>query len=263
MIAKRARLLASLLACAAAPLSAQSLWPRKLDGPAELGLEWVRPTFDGEGQSTFAHGIWILDARVKAGKRLNVVAAFPRFVAGSSGGGSSAGNIYVGVEFTDTTGRPEFTLGLRKGGDRTSFDDPWEVAYGDFDRLEEALPIGTAISGTRHTRPWQGEDSAFAELRFGATVLVAEEGGGAMLFNYGVRIGKDGETVGAGLAWTGRWGIGSGGGSLASTIDQLTLDLSLQRGVIRPSIAVRVPFDENLKEVLDYAVIVGVRVALK
>jgi hypothetical protein len=256
------------LACLAASLlpvtaTAQSLWPRRLEGPAEFGLEWVRPTFDGEDPYTFARGIWILDARLRAGKRINVQLALPQVIASTDAGSSTGlGNLYAGVQFTDTAGRPEFSLGIRRGGLGTIDENAWDMGFGDFDRIEEVMPGGYAISGIRHFRPWTGGDGAFADLRLGGSLVVGEEGG-AMFFDYGVRMGRDGETFGAGFAWTGRWAIGSDGGTLASTIDQLTLDLSLQRGVVRPNIAVRVPFDENLNDLIDYALIVGARVVLK
>jgi hypothetical protein len=261
---RRSIALAGILASApAGSLGAQSLWPRRLEGAAELGLEWVRPTFDGGDDHTFTRGIWILDGRVRAGKRLNVVAAFPRLVASTgAGGSSSAGNFYMGLEFTDTAGRPEFSLGLRTGRQFSYDDGSEEMGFADFDRLEGVISGVLAISGTGHARPWQGEDGAFAEVRFGATILAAA-GGGGMFFDYGARIGRDGETFGAGFGWTGRYSLGSEGNILESTIDQLTLDLSLQRGPVRPTLAVRVPFDGSLNEYLDYAVIVGVRVPLK
>ena len=84
-----------------------------------------------------------------------------------------------------------------------------------------------------------------------------------MFLDYGIKIGRDGKTIGAGFAWTGRWAISNYGASPANTIDQLTLDLAVVRGLVRPSVAVRIPFDENLKETLNYALIFGVRVALK
>jgi hypothetical protein len=256
------------LACLAASLlpataTAQALWPRRLEGPAEFGLEWVRPTFDGEDPYTFARGIWILDGRFRAGKRINLQLALPQVIASTDAGSSTGpGNLYAGIEFTDTSGRPEFTLAFRRGSRSSGDDDTWEMGFGDFDRIEEVVTGAYAISGIRHIHPWQGEDGAYADLRLGGTLFLGE-GGGAMFFDYGVRMGRDGETFGAGFAWTGRWAIGSDGGTLASTIDQLTLDLSLQRGVVRPNIAVRVPFDENLNDLIDYALIVGVRVPLK
>jgi hypothetical protein len=268
--ARRPLILAWLGLCAAgSTLSAQSLWPRKLDGTADFGLEWVRPSFEGGDGYATQMGVWILDARVRVGQRLNIAAAFPRInTSTDAGSASTAGSVYLGVEFTDTAGRPEFSLGFRKGRAALGASGAFDVGgIGDFDRIEQTLSRGYAITAVGHTRPWNSPDGAFAELRFGASAIFDPssegEGGTGMFLDYGIRMGKDGSKFGAGFAWTGRWAISNYGASPANTIDQLTLDVAMTSGLVRPSVAVRIPFDENLKESLDYALIFGVRVALK
>jgi hypothetical protein len=247
--------------------SAQSLWPRPLEGRGEVGVEWVRPTFaNDDADFGFARGVWIVDGRVKLGARTRLVAAIP-WIESAGDGGSGMGNVMLGVEFTDSTGRPEFTLGLRRG----HFDDDgWDDAsveigaLGDLDRLEQVFPEGLVIEGVGHLQPWTGDDGTRAELRIGGTGVIIrnEYGGGGLLFlKYGLRIGHDFPGAAVGFGLTGLWLVPTGDVS-GSTVDQLFGEITARKGKVRPSLAVRLPFDEGLKEELAFAVTLGLRVPL-
>jgi hypothetical protein len=246
---------------------AQSLWPRPLEGRGEVGLEWVRPTFADDADFGFARGVWIVDGRLKVGKRIRLIAAVPWIAVGGDSGGSTFGNPMIGVEFTDTAGAPEFTLALRRGfGD----DEAWEEGalevggYGDLDRIEQVFPEGLIIEGVGHSRPWTGEDGTNLALRFGGTGVIIRNqygGGGTLFLKYGFRLGHDTERVGIGVGLTGLWLVPTGG-EAGSTVDQLFAEVAGRAGQVRPSLAVRIPFDDGLGEILDYALTFGVRVIL-
>lgn len=250
--------------------AAQSLWPRRLAGKGEIGVEWVRPTFDNnDEQFGTSRGVWIFDARVKAGKRINVIAALPHLTAATGAeGDATMGNILLGVEFTDTTGQPEFTIGLRRGNTSSSSFDPIGIAFlGDYDRLEEAATTGWILNTVGHVRPWRGEDGGFAELRFGVTGMFNRDGGvssTSMLLDYGIRIGRETNTFAFGTGLTGRWPLsGASGGTVRSAVHQVFADASYTKGIVQPLVGVRLPFDEDLGEVLEYALTFGLRVVFQ
>lgn len=250
--------------------SAQSLWPRPLEGHGDLGFEWMRPTFaNGDDDFGIARGVWIIDGRLKVGERIRLIAAIPWVeVAGGGGGGSAFGNPMIGVEFTDTTGRPEFTLALRRGfGSDDAWDDgTLEVGgYGDLDRLEQVFPEGLIIEGVGHAHPWTGADGTNLELRIGGTGVIVRNqygGGGAFFLKYGFRLGHDAGPVAIGVGLTGLWLVPTGD-EAGSTVDQLFAEFAARKGKVRPSVAVRIPFDEALKDELAFAVSLGVRVPLQ
>ena len=263
------RLAALVLCVLPATAGAQALWPRPLAGGGEIGLEWVRPTFDGEEGIGFTRGVWVLDGRAKVGQRLNLIVAFPYLNAPSeSGGDGAAGNAMFGVEFTDTLGRPEFTLGLRRGGLSPSAGTYYVGVLGDYDRLEQAASDGWILNTVGHVRPWSAPDGGFAELRFGVTgIFGVNDGGGtttSMLLDYGIRIGSEKEKFGFGAGITGRWPItGTYGGSVASAVHQVFADASYLKGIVHPTVGIRLPFDEDLGELLNYALTFGVKVAIE
>ena len=259
------RLAVLLLCLLPATARAQALWPRPLAGAGEIGLEWVRPTFDNDESFGGTRGVWVIDARVKVAPRVNAIAALPRLTDGEN---ATPGNILLGVEFTDSTGRPEFTLGLRHGSTSTTSPTPFYVgALGDYDRLEQAIPEGWILNTVGHVRPWSAPDGGFAELRFGVTgVFMNEEGvrSTSMLLDYGIRIGAEKESFGFGLGVTGRWPLtGTTGGSVASAVHQVFGDATYLKGIVQPTVGVRLPFDEDLGTVLDYALTFGVKVVIK
>ena len=265
----RASSLAFLAACFL-PVAgeAQSLWPRPLEGRGEVGLEWVRPTLaTDDADFGFARGVWIVDGRLKVGRRIHLIAAIPWIEVAGGSGASGFGNPMVGLEFTDTTGRPEFTLGLRRGfaGDEGWDDGNVEIgALGDLDRLEQVFPEGLVIEGVGHVQPWTGSDGTTAELRFGGTVVVVRNqygGGGTLFLKYGLRLGHDFPRARVGFGLTGLWLVPTGDVS-GSTVDQLFGEIAAREGTVRPSLAVRIPFDDGLGEFLDYALTFGVRVIL-
>jgi hypothetical protein len=249
-----------------ATAGAQALWPRPLAGVGEVGLEWVRPTFDNDEGLGASRGVWILDGRAKVGQRLNLIVALPSL---SDGNSRTYGNLLFGLEFTDTTGRPEFTVGVRHGGvsSGSSFTPIGVALLGDYDRLEQALTDGWIINTVGHVRPWKAEDGGFAELRFGVTGIFQNADGASstsMLLDYGIRIGREQESFGFGAGLTGRWPItGSAGGSVESAVHQVFLDASYLKGIVQPTVGMRFPFDEELGEVFDYALTFGVKVVIQ
>jgi len=258
---------AALVACLLpASLGAQSLWPRPLAGTGEVGLEWVRPTFENDEGLGASRGVWIFDGRAKVGQRLNLIVALPSL---SDGNSRTYGNLLFGLEFTDTTGRPEFTVGLRHGGvsSGSSFTPIAVALLGDYDRLEQALTDGWILNTVGHVRPWKAEDGGFAELRFGVTGIFQSADGASntsMLLDYGIRIGQEKESFGFGLGVTGRWPLtGATGGSIESAVHQVFGDATYLKGMVQPTIGVRLPFDEDLGEVLKYAITFGVKVVIQ
>jgi hypothetical protein len=254
------------LALVATPATgrAQSLWPDSLRGGGEIGLEWVRPTFEnGDDSFSSTRGIWILSGRVRASDRLNLVAAIPRIVATDESGGKMMGNPYVGVEFLKPDHTPEFSIGMRLLMADNTFSPARNVGFfGDYDRLESVITHALIVTATGYHEPFRSEDGTYARLRFGATFFRYTgdfAGGNEMYFNYGVRVGRDAPNVRLSAEVTGRWWLNSGGASLAqATTHQGALTASFLHGPVQPYVGIRAPVDEDLKGVLRYVLTFGV-----
>ncbi len=263
-------LVALALSGAPSAARAQSLWPDSLRGRGEIGIEWVRPTFEnGDDSFSGTRGVWILSGRVHATSRLNLVAALPRLVATDDDNGATMGNPYFGVEFLKEDGRPEFSFGTRIDMvGNTSSGAPLVGAFGDFDRLEAASTHNFILTATGYHEPYRSADGAYARLRFGATLFhPTGDGFGAeneMYFNYGIRIGRDAPSLRFSAELTGRWLLSSNGASFAeASVHQGAGMASFLSGQVRPYVGYRMPIDQNLKDVLDHALIFGVTMGVE
>ena len=255
-------------------LAAQSPWSRPLAGPAEFSLEWVRPTFkNNDDLFGSSRGVWVLGARIRVSEKVNAVLAVPEIrgpsLADPNATATKSGVPYLGLELLGQGRRPEISLGLRLpqlGGS----DQTWSYALlSDFDRFEEGVPDLMTFTAVSHFRPWEDADGSFAEFRLGGafTRNTAEGATDPTDFyaDYGVRIGRERDRLALGLALTGRWWLtpGDGGGIADHTWHHGTADIAYRFGAIRPSFGLRVPFDENFKDVIKYTALFGVTVDLR
>lgn len=249
---------------------AQSLWPDSLIGQGELGAEWVRPTFaTSDDAYSSARGIWMLSGRLRASDRINLVAAGARIVATSGNGGSMLGNPYVGVEFLKPDRTPELSLGVRLLAADNAFPTTQATGfYGDFDRFESVITRAFIVTAAGYHEPFHSENGAFARIRFGATFYHPTGGGvggeNEMYLNYGLRIGRETPAVRVSAEVTGRWLLSANDASFAeATVHQGAVTASFLSGAVRPYVGFRIPIDEDLKPVLDHALIVGVTMGIR
>lgn len=267
----RALFVAVLLTLVAAPAArAQSLWPAPLRGPAEFGIEWVRPTFKySDDAYSGTRGIWILSGRFHPAPRLNAVVAIPRLVATDADGGATMGDPYAGIELLKDDGTVEFSLGTRIDMIDNTFGGAPEVGFfGDFDRFEQAISHAVTLTATGYHEPFRSDDGTFARIRFGATFLhPTGEGLGAendLYFNYGIRMGRETPSLRFSVELTGRWLLTANGANFGeASIHQGAATASFFSGQVRPYVGIRVPVDEELKSLLRRALIFGVTVGVE
>lgn len=251
--------------------SAQSLWPDSLRGKVEFGGEWIRPALDDYDDAYPGdRGVWTVSARVRIRENLEIVLALPTFVGAGDGvvtsGGS--GNPYLGVLLLDDHRRPRLALGYRPGtASRDEYYSPSIGAIADYDRSEATYPDAASFNAVMFHDAYRGDNGTTIRLRLGTTLALAAGYGGVgadILFDYGLRVGRDTPWVRAGLAFTGRWWMDSrGAGWGEASTHQAAFDFSFLPGTFRPYVGARLPLDKPLSDALDYALILGVTVHLK
>lgn len=253
----------------------QALWPAPLSGRGEFSLEWHRPTFKDESFDqalSDTRGVWVLGARFRLTPRLNGEFSIPSTRGpGSpdpSATESNLGTPYFGVEFVREDRSPQLSFGARfpqLGGGSGGWIGGM---FSDFDRWEQVTPNLFSLTATSHFPAWKDASGSFAELRVGGSYLrYTGEGASApsdFWANFGIKMGRQTPTFGAALAVTGKWLLTPDNSeSVADAIFmQAAGDLSYDFGAVTPMVGLRFPFDEDLKEVMKFVLVTGVRVEL-
>lgn len=242
-----------------------------------IWLEATHPEIqDSFGEEiTLPSSAWFLSGRYPFTARLSGVAELP-FAYGSLKGDSGSsldgksvfGNPYVGVEFT-LNEVVSFEGGVRApltSADEQSFGDVVGV-LGDLMRMEafvmDVFPVSAAVN-LHHTV------GAGITLRgrLGATSLIwtgdDEIGESLTLMDYGAfaQIPVNRARLGAGIA--GRWDLTEEeGGFSENSLHHLGLSADYAFGRFRPGIMVRVPLDEDYRDVVSASVGLYVQMTLR
>lgn len=260
-----------LLALLPVTAAAQTIWTSP-DRTNNIAVEWLRPDFDNdEGLSFFTSGLF-LSGRVTLSDHLRVVADVPFAFfdanvdfAGRSESDVGLGNPYFGLElgWRDRPFWGEFGVRLPLA----SADNP-AVGFGffsDYDRCEAFMPdflsfVGLANYLYRH-------DSGFSlRLRGGPLFLVDTDAGdfedvSEMYAIYSVQGWYDTARMRFGAGLTGRL-LATEMHLTASerTVHHLGLAVAGKFGGVEPGLHFRLPLDEGLTDVMNYAV--GITVAV-
>lgn len=249
----------------AAPVAAQSIWVSPLTSRGELGVEWTRPSFeDNTGLGNF-RGVWIASGRYRVGEHGAIVGAIPRFVGG---GFESTGNLYVGYQSWERDGGSIFNVGLRlPTASENGNVEQFVALAGDFDRYEQMAPKMLILHAEGQGKVWRDSAGAEVQVRAGFTLMHPTAGSPAsensFLFDYGVRFGHRWPRLELGAALTGRMIMTGGGGGnfLQRNVDQATAEL-IWHGRVTPHVGFRLPIDEQAKDLLKSAIIVGIELPL-
>lgn len=262
-------LLLSLAAIAALPAgaSAQPLWinPERVGA---LHVEVLRPDIEGSSPTSAA---LYLGIRAPLGSHVALVGEVP-FAHGDFDVGPNArlesrttlGNPYVGVEIGPRASPVRFDLGARLPVlERVDAGSSVGFLADPVDRPEAFLQDLIALSARVHWRRvarsgfaahlhagatgWIGSDAARDDLPPGTNPPDDE-----LVASWGARVGWSGAPGGFLAGLTGRANVSDPSGSIGDrALTQLGASGHLRLGPFHPGVEVRVPLDDDLREIVD------------
>jgi len=255
------------------PLQAQRYWhdDRGVDA---LRLDVLYPFLKGGGYKfpTFAA---IPSVSIRAAEGIRVEGDFPLMRASYDFGGATGtqtslrvGNPYVGFRVGDDAKPVSGTLGVRLPLGENPKDAAGQYAVrtgtaSSFDDYEAFQPNTVLVRAALEGR-W-GSGSFFGG-KLGGSIVVPTAGNPlsqtVKYIDYGARAGVTGPNGEASIALTGRLVSQSisGSGIAARTHHAVTGAVGLTRGMWRPRLSLRVPFDKDLTD--EAAAILGVGVTV-
>jgi hypothetical protein len=255
------------LTCLLAPLGslrAQRYW-HDAQGSNALRLDVAYPFLKGDGYKfpTFAA---IPSMSIRAAEGIRVEADFPFERAGYDYGAAGSktsfrvGNPYVGFRIGDDTKPFSGTLGARvplaenpKTGDAIGQQAVNAAVATNFDDYEAFSPDIAAIRAALEAR-WLRKSGLLLGAKLGASILISTSGNPltqtVKYLDYGGRAGYVASSVEATVAVTGRLvsQAVAGSGFSARTHHAATGALELRKGMVRPRVSLRIPFDKDLRD---------------
>jgi len=275
----------------ASPAAAQPTWTPATSGSPQVSLDWTKPSFNGDTESTsLLTSRLVLSGQYPIGETTRLVADLPisRFGiddedAGRADGVSSTkiGNPYLGAH-ARLSG--EWAVG---GGARLPLTSgPEDADTGEEARqnLADVLALATgsladmsrveAFGAETFTARGYGEytlrsaSGLSARLRSGLSLLVPTEDAdlreNVVFFDYGGRAWYDGDRFRIGLGVGGRTNLNA---DETETFDERSiyfLDSAVQArfGRVRPGLTFRTPLSGEPSDLLDFAVGIDVTVTL-
>jgi len=255
------------LTCLLLPLGslrAQRYWHDAQGGNA-LRLDVAYPFLKGGGYKfpTFA-GIPSMSIRAAEGIRVEADFPFERagYDYGTAGSLTSfrVGNPYIGFRIGDDAKPFSGTLGARvplasspKAGDAIAQQAVNAAVATNFDDYEAFSPDLSAIRAALEGR-WLRKDGLLLGAKLGASILISTSGNPlaqtVKYLDYGGRAGYVTGSVQATVAFTGRLvsQAVTGSGFGARTHHAATGAVELRKGMVRPRVSLRFPFDKDLKD---------------
>lgn len=243
--------------------AAQAPFLTTSEGPV-VGLELVVPNYAPEGIGALSGQVY-LSAAVPVTPDVRLVAELPysRFDPAGAGldGATAFGNPYLGVQIGSggaLTGRIGGRLPMSSAGEDNSA--PLELgAFGDFDRFEAFVPDAKSFGASLQVQ--QITSSGIVGRFVLGPDLVDVPGQSAEVYAaYGAQAGYERNGTAATVAVTGRALVTESGSLADRTVHQLTLAASHRFGHVRPTLSLRLPLDDELGALVDYAIGFGVRI---
>ncbi len=260
--ARTAALAVVLALVGPAAASGQSIWYDPVD-PPRAWLEVMRPTLDeqivGADGLTTTSSAWFVGGRFHLSPGLRLVAEVP-FAHGEPesaplfGGGTTAlGNPYVGLEHVGDGGPVWFEVGARLPlAPEDNFGGLVGLVADPVDRMEafatDVLPITAAVNYQR------GAGSGF-QLRLRASTagwIPTGGGDGDLLVGYGGQAGYRGGGLRIVGGISGRAVLTESDVSFGErTVHQAGATVALRMGGVEPGFHVRLPLDDDLRQLHD------------
>lgn len=258
--------------------SGQSIW---LDGQPSrsISVEILKPNFDdafGGSNTTFWTSVLIFAGRYPVGETAVVTADLPVSHFGvdsriSDGRETVVGNPYFGVEFGRRTGtRVVGQFGIRPAWGEDSFSGLWGAAtraglFVEFtERFDAFASSITTLSGAVNYYHESGEGFGL-RFRGRPAILFVEDDQNEFWITYSVQGWYETRRVRAGAGLSGLFvaiteGSPDFGERIAHQVGLAAIGLSEQA---QPGVELRIPVDQNLREVLDLTFGLSVTVPLR
>lgn len=264
-----AAVLAQWIGPATAPAQSPWLAPRQ-DHP--IALEVVKPIFDEDDFNTLTSAAF-LSFTVWTGENASIVAELPFAYAGVDDGefsdgesSTTLGNPYVGVEIRGKDSPSSFEIGVR--APLTSDEEVAALvgAFADIDRFEAFLPDVVSLSGfgTYRSRTRNGVEFVLHGGPIFAMQTDPDGGDQAELnLRYAAQIWYRPGAYALGLGATGRAFVTEDGNFGERTAHQVGIAANVDLGGVRPGIQVRIPLDEDLRDLMDFTVGLSLQVATR
>lgn len=248
----------------------QGSWVRTGGGERSFGLEYQKPSFEGNEYSFFT-SVLIFSGEFPVSEGITLEAELPFAHAGidppsaSPSSSQVLGNPYVGAVFRGEDGSGSFRVGARLPLARELGDDDFATGVGvlsDQDRLERFPPDVLSILGLGERRSALGTGLTVS-LRGGGSVMTPTSGGGDtegyLLYGAGIEAPMEAIRLGAGL--TGRMIVTESDLGLGErSVHQVAFFGRLDRGRVRPAVQFRVPLDDDLGRVLSWVLSLGLEI---
>lgn len=256
-------------------LRAQPVWTDQSAGRV-LSLETLKPVKDN---TTFITSTVYLSVRWPLAEGLTLAAEVPFTHAGLSfknppfdSTANKFGNPYLGLEFGSRAAPLFFETGVRAPLVGSEDFATFIGLISDADRLEAFVPDALSLLGLVNIQPLEPRDRAplFLRLRFGPSLLVnlgdgeltllAEGNETELYFLYSAQASARLNKLHLEAGFTGRLVVTESGDFARRTFLQLGLAARLNLRHLRPGVHVRIPLEDDLKEVVD--LIVGAHLSL-
>jgi len=265
----RTFLAALMVSAAALPAAAQDILPTPSRG---VWLESSYTEFDGEGVK-FPTSVTFLSGRFPLSGQTSLVADLPFShsnieIAGESESSTVFGNPYLGLEYAAS---PRLTVEFGTRLPLTSADEESTAdvmaALANPLRVEawvtDIVPVTLAANFTQDVAP-----NFSVRTRIGATAFQytgdAEDVDTEGAVDYGVAGTYTSGNARFGAGLNGRWWATAEGGDFAeNTLHTLGLSADVRVGGVRPGLSLRLPLDEDYREVVKGSLAVTLQVPLR
>lgn len=234
---------------------AQGSWLTQ-DSRANIGVEVLRPGFESELDMGFATSTVFLSGRAPLGDRWSVAAELPfaqAYPPSASGIDASVrlGNPYVGLGWQRPASRFQAEVGIRAPlmGEPETPADLGPILTGlvsDLERMEAFLPDSWAASALANYTTSVGPLDA--RLRGGPTVLWGD-GASDVLMSYTAQLWYDAARLAVGAGYSGRANVSSDDGFDEDTASQILMAAHYAFGRLRPGVQLRLPLDQEMRDV--------------
>lgn len=236
------------------PASGQALWV--VPGNNRILVEYLKPKFASGTDATFGTSTWFLSGNTALGDVVSLTTEIPYTMLGVQGGDTDVafGNVYLGARLQGDA-PVVVELGFRlptatefnqasAGGTVTDFVDRAEAF------VENIFPVTAAVSY------YERRDGGFiGRLRGGLNFWLPQEPNenAEMFLVYGGQAGMSTRRVNFLAGITGRWWVSNEGGANTAEASehQIAFSADMPMGTAQPGVSLRVPFDDDLSNLID------------